>query len=399
MNMMSPKTTATRTGLAVLSLLALSACSSSAPPTTTVDPNTTSFAFASTRASDYGAYRVDRISLSNGNTVNGSYPATDSDTVITTDGTDLYQIGRFGTDSVTRFDPVDTSIVDYQYSVNVDGEPSANPQTIAFLSKTKAYLTRYGSDALWIINPDASSEDAFKIGEIDLSAYDTDVPNMTDAIIVGSKLFVLLERLEGFTPTKVAYLVVIDTQTDTEIQTNQGRNGLAGIELSVVNPTALQYNETTGEIYVVGRGNYFENSAVTTEFHSGGIEVIDPDSYEHSVLLDDGTDAENQGYFVDAEIVNTNLGYLLTYASFGVTTLRTFNPTTGLLSEELFEGLQSADITTLAQGPDNHLWVGIAGATNGYMRIDLVTGDFAGEIVTTELVPSGLQFINIPEAE
>ena len=396
---MIPRTTATRTGLTLLGLLALSACSSSDTPTTTVDTNTTSFAFASTRAADYSAYRVDRISLTNGNTVVGSYPATSADSVITTDGTDLYQIGRLGTDTITRFDPVDTSIPDYQYSVNKEGDASANPQAIAFLSKTKAYLTRYGSDALWIINPDAGSEDAFNIGEIDLSAYDTDVPNMTDAIIVGSKLFVLLERLEGFVPNNVAYLAVIDTETDTEIQTNQGNDGLPGIELSVVNPTALQYNETTGEIYVVGRGNYFENSTVTTDFHSGGIEVIDPDTYEHSVLLDDGTDAENQGYFVDAEIVNASLGYLLTYASFGVTTLRTFNPTTGLLSEELFEGLQDADITTLAQGPDNHLWVGINGDSNGYMRIDLATGDFAGELVTTELVPSGLEFISIPDAE
>lgn len=396
---MIPRTTATRTGLALLGLLALSACSSSDTPTTTVDTNTTSFAFASTRASDYSAYRVDRISLTNGNTVVGSYPATSADSVITTDGTDLYQIGRFGTDTITRFDPVDTSIADYQYSVNQDGDASANPQAIAFLNSNKAYITRYGSNALWIINPDAASEEDFKIGEIDLSAYDADVPDMTNAIIVGSKLFVLLERLEGFVPNKVAYLAVIDTETDTEIQTNQGNDGLAGIELSVVNPTALQYNETTGEIYVVGRGNYFENSTVTTDFHSGGIEVIDPDTYEHSVLLNDGTDAENQGYFVDAEIVNANLGYLLTYASFGVTTLRTFNPTTGLLSEELFEGLQDADITTLAQGPDNHLWVGIAGESNGYMRIDLATGDFADELVTTELIPSGLEFISIPDAE
>ena len=325
--MLTPKTMANRSGLALLGLLALSACSSSDTPTTTVDMNTSSFAFASTRASDYSAYRVDRISLTNGNTVVGSYPATSSDSVITTDGKDVYQIGRFGTDTITRFDPVDTSITDYQYSVNQDGDASANPQAIAFLSSAKAYVTRYGSNALWIINPDATSEEAFKIGEIDLSAYDDDgIPNMTNAIIVGNKLFVLLERLEGFVPSKVAYLAVIDTETDTEIQTNQGSDGLAGIELSVVNPTALQYNETTGEIYVVGRGNYFENSAVTTDFHSGGIEVIDPDSYEHSVLLDDGTDADNQGYFVDAEIVNASSGYLLTYASFGVTTLRTFNP-------------------------------------------------------------------------
>lgn len=220
--------------------------------------STTSMAFAATRAADYGSYRTDRISLTEGNIVNGSYPATASDTVITTYGSDLYQIGRFGTDTITRFDPIDTSAFDYQYSVNKDGEEgSANPQAIAFLNDTKAYLTRYGSNSMWIINPSATNEQDFFVGEIDFSAYDDDVPNMTDAMILGDRLFVLLERLEGFNPTKVAYLAVIDTNTDTEILTNQGSDGLAGIELNVVNPTALQYNSETGEIYVVGRGKYF----------------------------------------------------------------------------------------------------------------------------------------------
>lgn len=395
-------TTSAKTGFVLAGLLLLSACSSDSNDTSTsapVDSNSTSFAFASTRASDYGSYRTDRISLSDEYTVSGSYPATGSDTVITSDGTDLYQIGRFGTDTVTRFDPIDTSVFDYQYSVNRDGEESANPQAIAFLNSTKAYLTRYGSNLMWIINPSASSEEEFYSGEIDLSAYDVDVPNMTDAIIVGDKLFVLLERLEGFVPSKVAYIVVIDTNTDTEIQTNQGSDGLAGIELSVVNPTALQYNAATGEIYVVGRGNYFGNSAVTTDFHSGGIEVIDPDNYEHYILLDDGTDDNNQGYFVDAVVVNANLGYLLTYAAWETTTLRTFNPTTGLLSDTLFEGLQDVDITVLKQGSDNHLWVGLNGDSNGFMRIDLDTGVIASEMVTTELVPSGLEFISVPAAE
>ena len=90
------------------------------------------------------------------------------------------------------------------------------------------------------------------------------------------------------------------------------------------------------------------------------------------------------------------MGYLLTYQSFGVTTLRTFNPTTGgMLSDDLIEGLQDVDITVLAHGPDNHLWVGINGAAPGFHRIDLTTGIVADEIVATELIPIGLTFINV----
>ncbi len=392
---------ASRTALLIAGVLTLGACSSSNDSTaTTGSDNTTSFAFSGARASDYSSGRIDRISLTNGNTVDGSYPATGSDIAVTTDGTDLYQIGRFGIDSITRFDPIDTSVVDYQYSVNTEGEGSANPQAIAFLNDSKAYLTRRGSGALWIINPNAASEEEFKIGEIDLSAYDTGSPDMTNAIIVGDKLFVVVERLLqlepfGQVPDKSAYLVVIDTATDTEIQTGEGNDGLAGIELSVRNPSGLQYNEATGDIFVVGRGNFNANDAITDDFYSGGIEVIDPDSYVHSVLLDDGTAENNQGYFYDIEIINANLGYLLTYADFGVTTLRTFNPVTGMLSDTLFEGLQDVDITDIAQGPDNHLWVGILSESNGFLRIDLDTQLLAEEMVTTELVPLGVTFIDV----
>jgi hypothetical protein len=388
-----------RNSIALAAVLTLAACSSSDPALTdTSDPDviTSSFAFAATRASDYGSGRIDRISLTNGNTVDGSYPATLSDIAVTTDDTNVYQIGRFDIDSITRFDAVDTSIPDYQYSVNDDSPNSANPYSLAFVNESKAYLSRYGSTELWIIDPRGESEASFKTGGIDLSAYDADVPNMSDAIIVGNNLFVLMERLTGFVPDKTAYIAVIDITTDTEVQTNQGANGLLGIELSVTNPTGLQFNAETGEIYVLGRGNYFENAAVTGDFHSGGIEVINPDTYEHEMLIDDGTDTDNQGYFYRLKVINASLGYLLTYQSFGVTTLRTFNPTSGgMLSDDLVEGLQDVDITVLAHGPDNHLWVGINGAAPGFHRIDLTTGIVADEIVATELIPIGLTFINV----
>lgn len=389
-----------RSGIAAASMLLLAACSSSdsTPNNPTVSADT--YAYTASRSSDFGSGRIDRISLSDGNTVDGSYPATTSDIAVTSDGNKVYQIGRFGLDSLTRFDAADTSLTDYQYSVNDETGGRANPQSLAFLNESKAYLTRRGSTELWIIDPAAESEEAFKIGGIDLSAYDTDLPNMTDALIVDDKLFVIVERLNelpsGFQiPDKSAYLVVIDTSTDSEIETNQNESGLPGIELTVRNPTALQYNASTDEIYVVGRGNFFENEAVTDDFHSGGIEAIDPDTYETQLLIDDGTDADNQGYFVDATVINENLGYLLTYQTFGVTTVRTFNPTTGMLSDDVIPELQNVDVTVMAEGPDNHLWVGLNNATPGFMRIDLATQEIAGEMIATELIPTSVAFIDI----
>ncbi len=358
------------------------------------------FAFVASRAADYGSGRVDRISLADGNIVNGSYPAALSAIAIDTDGVHPYQIGRYNIDSITRYDAVDTSIVDYQFSVLDKEAVPANPQDIAFIDGTKAYLTRRGSSKLWIIDPDATSADDFKIGEIDLGAYDIDLPNMTDAIIVDDKLFVLIERLtelpQAQIPNKRGYVAVFNTITDTEINTRQGAGGLKGIELLVTNPTSLQYDEDTGQIYVVGRGNYFESAEITTDFHSGGVQVIDPTTYQHSMLLDDGTDTANQGYFLQAEIVNAKLGYLVTYASFGDSSLRTFSPATGRLFEATIPALQNIDITTIAEGPDNHLWVGINDASPGFYRIDLATGELAPERIATSLIPLGIVFIDVP---
>lgn len=391
-----------RKSLLATAILTLAACSSDSDdndaPTDGPDAGLAGeYAFVATRAPDYSSGRVDRISLTDGNTVNGSYPGALSDISVTTDGTSPYQIGRFQIDSVTRYDAQDTSIVDYQYSVADEETLTANPQSIAFSSENKAYLTRRSSDSLWIIDPEAATEADFKLDEIDLGAYDIDLPDMTDAIIVDDKLFVLLERLQelpsGFqVPDKAGYLAVFNTVTDTEIDTGMGSDGLLGVELLVTNPASLQYNEATGQIYVVGRGNFIEDSSITDDFHSGGVQTIDPTSYAQSMLLDDGTDADNQGYFIEAEVIDADLGYLVTYQSFGVSTLRTFNPGTGELADSVFPELQDVDITTIAQGTDEHLWIGINDDTPGFYRLDLATGELLAERIATELVPTKVVF-------
>ncbi|MGQ7844908.1 hypothetical protein ACUNV4_10545 [Granulosicoccus sp. 3-233] len=396
-----------RVSVLATAMIGLSACSSDSDDSAVGGDNVDlsgQYAYVATRAADYGSGRIDRLSLEQGNVVVGSYPGAGSNIDVDTDGVSPYQIGKFMVDSITRYDAEDTSIVDYQYSVKGDEPITANPTDLVFSGPNRAYLTRRSSNSLWIVDPAAETEEDFKLEEIDLSAYDTDLPDMTEAIIVDDKLFVLLERLQRLEsgsqiPDKSAYVAVINTITNTEIDTGMGSDGLLGIELDVTNPSALQYNEETGLIHVVGRGNYFENEAITEDFHSGGVQSIDPGSYETTLILDDGSDAENEGYFVDLEIINAELGYLLTYAEFTVTTLRTFNPTSGELSADIIPGLDGVDITTLAQGPDNHLWIGINDDNPGFYRLDLSTGELAAERVATDLVPINVVFIDVPQSD
>ncbi|MFK7892208.1 MAG: YncE family protein [Granulosicoccus sp.] len=372
-----------------------------------------SLAFVSTRASDFSSGQLIRLSLTEGNIQTGEYTGTGSDIDVDNDSSGVYQVGRFGIDSITRFDPLDTSLAYYQLSVNGEDTQTANPQDLAFVDDSKGYLTRRNSDKLWIIDPqpDAmpATTDDFKLGEIDLGAYDNDLPNMTDAIIVDNKLFVLLERLNelpnGFqVPDKPGYVAVFDTLTDQEIPTGQSGNDLNGIRLQVNNPTALQYNESTGQIYVVGRGNFTQNDEITTDYYSGGVQVIDPTTYQSSLLLDDGNADQNNGYFLDGIVVSSTLAYIVT----GVpedseqllspldTQLRTFNPDTGALSDPISDPLIAGkQISVLAIGPDNHLWVGIDGQTPGFARIDLQNNTVDPNPVVLSLIPSGIAFLSV----
>lgn len=354
------------------------------------------------RAADYGSARIDLHDVANGDLLL-SYPAAPiSDIAAATDGTSVYQIGRLGIDNLTKF-VGDTNEVSYQYSVNGE-ETGANPYQIAFVSDQKAYVLRYGSDKIWIINPSADSEAGFKLGELDVSAYDTQgAPEVGGGAVVGDKLFVMMERLDGWDVVKQGYVAVFDTNTDTEIDTGQGtEDGLLGIATGVQNPEYLRYSDANGFLYLTGRGNAYGAEGGADRF-TGGVVSIDTASYEATLLLDDGTEAENQGFLQKAVITGADAGYVLsnTGGYSGLSTLRRFNPITSALQAGTIAELEALDITTLAHAPDNQLWVGVnktetVGTETVSMpyvqRVEL-TDDSAGDSFDTALVPMNIVFV------
>lgn len=373
--------------------------------------DTLDYAYVFTRGPAFQSGQIERISLTDGNIVDGTYPATTSDHAIDTDGESIYQIGRFSTDTLTKFSAVDTSEIGFEISVLNGAESTTNPQALAFVDSDQAYLTRRSSDSLLIIDPTPEQPLAESVitGEISLADYnlisedpDAEVPvtpaAMTDAVLVDGKLFVLMENLESFAPNDTGYLAVIDTQTNEEIPTGQGEAPRQGIRLQTGNPTSMHFNEDTGLLYVTGRGNAFGITAFTGDDpYIGGIESIDPTSFETELLVDDGTEAENNGFFTDAVVVSDTLGYVITFDGFNedfssINNLRTFNPADGTVSEAIAE-FAGQSLTGIDAGPDNHLWVGILSDTPGFMRIDLNTGLVDANMVATTLIPSSVVFV------
>ena len=107
--------------------------------------------------------------------LNDLNPVSGADVTVVTYGNYFYMIGQqFSGNSITKYAIDNPQDVIWQYSVN---EPAAtvasNPHDMIFVSETKAYVLRYNKTKAWIVNPSATNEASFKIGELDLSAYAT----------------------------------------------------------------------------------------------------------------------------------------------------------------------------------------------------------------------------------
>jgi len=79
-----------------------------------------------------------------------------------------------------------------------DAMATSNPQSLIFASDSKAYIPRFQSTKMWVVNPATTDESGFKLGTVDLSAYvdDDGLPEMTQGVVVGDKLFLLVQRLD-----------------------------------------------------------------------------------------------------------------------------------------------------------------------------------------------------------
>ena len=353
-------------------------------------------AFVATAAPDFTSGRVDRLAIDGESfIVNGSFPATISDLRVGTIDGDMVEVARFGTSTLARYDADDTSAPIWEFSVNGE-DADANPQDVIFDDAGFGYVTRFGGDELFVIDPDVTQdqEDLFVSTSFDLGAYDEDAPNMTDAVIVDGLLFVLIERLtDGFNPSQPGYVAVFDLATGLEVPTGQGADGLDGIELETINPTALQYDEDSGLIYLAGRGNFFLSPSVPGDPFTGGVESIDPVTFENTLLIDDGTEEDNIGFFTDLHVVSATQAYISVPGEvFPNASLLIANPAEGTIEETPVAGLESAPIFVIAEDATGRIWVGLGGDEPGFRFLDPATNTLSDEIIRTELNPIDIAF-------
>lgn len=272
--------------------------------------------------------------------------------------------------------PFDTTKVDYQVSVG----NGSNPYAIVGVSTVKAYVIRYGSDSLLVINPATGAI----LKYINLEAYEasthTDtLPNtcgMSCGLIAGNRLFVACQRLEAWMPADTSLLVVINTTTDSVEK---------AISLVLRNPQEMRYYN--GRIYLACAGAYF--------ILDGGIEAVNVSTLQsEGVVISDQDVSGDVGGLV---IANGNKGYAAVgrvSSDFKTywTEIRPFNPSAKTVSAKLdyiengFGGLAY---------DSNLVYVGERGTAPGIVVVNPINDSKVKGPISTGLPPFNMSVVEI----
>lgn len=364
--------------------------------------DTPSFAVVQTVAPDYSGSEVVTLDPETEVVTKGYYIKDGSDYTVRSYNKDVFHIGRFFIDTIAKYnaDALDTEV--WSYTTQDTGDStSRNPYDIVSLSDTKAYILRYGSSKVWIVNPQATNADDFKIGELDLDSYIAEdnsngTPNPSAGTIVDGKLFITLQRLNDAYSPNTAYIAVFDTETDLEIETNANADDtVMGIPLVGVNPLGNSIVSKDGVVYVTTRNSYSD-----TDLTLSRVEAITASDYSLRTVLTADDIVENTSAFIGSSaIVSATKGYLVAEETFFspyrvLSTVYSFNPTTGVIADTAVAETGTEQISHISLDAANFLWISVSNPANP--GVDVVnTETDVNELprFATELNPTAIAFI------
>ncbi|WAJ71548.1 cadherin repeat domain-containing protein [Catenovulum adriaticum] len=310
---------------------------------------------------------------------------------------DIYHIGKFGIDTIEKFTAENLQNSAYSFSTQQAGEEaSGNPYDIVFVNEEKAFVIRYGSDKVLIINPSATQDSEFIIGSIDLSAYNTEKgePTAADGLIHDDKLYVIMQRLDAAWAPETAYVAIFDVQTGEEIETNaNSEDTLKGIPLNGTNPQQDSLTVYGENLYVTTHAPYS-----ATDISASKIEKISLNNYALTEVLN-ATDIEGNttGLINESVIVNDEQGYF--YVSGGwpaVSSLYQFNPSTGEITQAdiAATAINNEGIADIALDTENRLWISVSNAaTPGVDVYSVEDNSLLENRITTDLPPTRVEFL------
>ncbi|MYB69195.1 MAG: T9SS type A sorting domain-containing protein [Gemmatimonadetes bacterium] len=290
----------------------------------------------------------------------------------------IYIVNRLGQDNILVLDAMDLRTPLTQFSVG----NGANPHDIEIVTPDRAYVTRYETASLLIVNP----QDGAELGEIDLSAFaDADgLPEVSQIVRVGDRLYLSCQRLDrnsGWGPVDVSYLIVVDLATDTLVDVDPDAEGVQGIALSVANPNSMV---VIGEQIAVGVVVGFGDRA-------GGVEIVDTATNRSLGLV--VSEEDLGGDITSMVLVDQNRGYAVVADENFANSVRPFDLSSGTVGVPL-ENISGGFIPNLAVDGDR-LIVADRGsfsdpASAGLKLYDAATGAFLSGPIDTGLPPQDI---------
>ncbi len=255
----------------------------------------------------------------------------------------LYVVNRFGFDNIQILDPANNFATVLQFSVG----NGSNPHDMELVSPTKAYVARYDSPDLWIVNPQTGGH----TGTISLAPFaDADgIPEMDRLALRNGRLFVTIQRLDRnnfFTPTDSSQIIVINPVTDTIIDADAVSPGLQGILLPFQNPLTELLADPAGDLVVGCAGSF--------GVLDGGLVRIDPGTL--TIAAVEISEATLAGDINDVAPLDGGRGFVVVSDASFNTLLRSYNRANGTVTGTPFAttGFSIADIEINDRG---ELWL------------------------------------------
>jgi len=286
----------------------------------------------------------------------------------------VYVINGLGVDNIQVLDPQQGfTIAATNGTLLVDS--GSDPQDIAFINTTKAYVSRLHSARLLIINPITLT----RLGELDLSSLtklnDSDgSPDPAFMLVHNGLVYVILRHIDFNTLVEVANgeVVVIDPTNDRI---------LTKLQLHAKNPESeLQFSPTLNRILVSSVGNL---AGANGGLNDGGIDAINPDTntVDPQFVVDEAT----MGGDITAFALSSRIqGFAVVHGANATYSLVTFNPSTGQRLHNIV-GPLNVPLSHVAINSRNEVYLAVADthtSTPGLRIFDAIT---ESEITTTPL--------------
>ncbi len=280
----------------------------------------------------------------------------------------VYMLEKFGPDNIIVVDPANPAQAVRQFSTG----NGSNPQQMAVVSPTKAYITRLERAEILIVNPATGDS----TGTVDLLSFaDGDgIPEMAPMVYnEGGMVYVgiqRLDRLNFWVPTGPGKVIVIDPSYDSVV---------TSYDLTIENPVDISI---MGERLFVAGGGFGNPDGV-------GIDTINVSSGSVGRLVGGASFTGQVTQFLP---VSETLGYAIASGAWPLSTVHKVDPSTGALGDTLL-GAVSPSMAALSS--DGTLLVGDRNMTTpGVLYYDAATGVLEGELVTTGLPPSGFVLLD-----